>query len=100
MFQVGQMVKCHRSLAPEHDKLVGCIGTVEQVFGFLEIMMYGGNYGVNFPGHNTAFCEQCREDHDALQVMLAPELRPVDDPDQGNEILRTRGLPEIPVGVT
>lgn len=96
MFQTGQIVQCHRAVFPQHQKLVGCVGEIRDVLtGTLGGLLLMCDYVVFFPAYPEGMCPYCKEHHNPLEfAMLELELKPIDDPDKGEEIDENEELPE------
>lgn len=89
-YQVGQMLKYIGPTDGQiHNGMIGVVEPADEHTRIARIIMGAPYYNMNFPGY---FCSECSGHHN---VDVAEEvLKPIDDPDEGEERITDEELDE------
>jgi hypothetical protein len=84
-FQLGQLVVCFRTNDPRYGYLVGATGEIKEMLPGFVAMVMESDCVVEFPGMRDALCPACNKSHQGKFAMAFNELKPLDDPDKGQQ---------------
>lgn len=93
-FQPGQLVVCVRTNDPRFSYLVGATGEIKQLLPSFLAMLVESDCEVYFPAFRDALCQHCHNSHKGKFAMSFNELKPLDDPDKGEETPRITKIEE------
>lgn len=82
-YPVGQKVVCIKDLKGIHPETVQCVGEIDVVVDGLTAFIFRSDYVVFFPALKDQPCSNCGKLHGGRYPMAHQELKPLDDPDQG-----------------